>query len=170
MAEGSIPEAYSYVLCQLDGDMKFPVIYKKTSFNDLTVQITEDNGAVLASIGENGEPPRLVVAFEKLADNRQSNVDGFLKQVGESPYGVVGTFMGAVGSERDFSAVYDGASVEYLTTLGVGGNSQSVVAAVTEKIVECQRVECKGVQDGSAVYIMISARNVYCKDLFTLIT
>ena len=170
IAESSIPEEYSYEVCQLEGNMKFPVIYKKTSFDGLTVQITEDNNAIFASIGENGDCPCLLVAFEKIVDNRQTNVDKILKQVCESQYGAVGIFVSAVGNKKDFSAVYDGVSVEYLTSLGVGSASQSIVVAVTDGIIACKESECKNIQDGSAFYILTSVQNVYCEEFLTLTT
>ena len=66
--------------------------------------------------------------------------------------------------------MYDGVSVEYLTSLGVGSASQSIVVAVTDRIIACKKAECKNIQDESAFYILTSVQNVYCEEFLSLTT
>ena len=165
-----IPADYSYELCLVGNDKYFPVIYNVACFENIYVNIEETDNVLYASVGKSEDEVCVISAYEKVADNRQENIDALLGKVSNSSSGAISTFIGVKGHNSEFQVTYEGVSVEYHTCIGVSGYARNVVAAVTDQVMDCYNKSCEAFDGAGALCLAVSARNIYCAEYLNLIS
>lgn len=170
VSKAHIPANYSYELYELADNKCFPVIYNIESFEDIYIELDETGGTVCASIGSSKDEICWIAVYEKTADNRQATIDAVSNKVGASSCGLVATYIGASGSAVEFCIAHEGVATEYFSCVGEGDKTRNAVVVLTDKIIDCDKINGETIGEGEAFCISSTVSNVYCSEYLELAT